>query len=223
YTRAGGVEPAGALGECVGDVWVGDEVEIVGAAYFMPRVVTGPDHFDGFTGDLDNWHIHYNLCRLDGRDVTVIPADCGPGTPDGPVDQPRGDASEGWMIHAWAEPRHDNQLGVFSMWNPTLWPVATPSTVAARGSLSGATDGTSVITDFELPNVTVDRPGTFRFFNADGEAHTVTAGSPTDPSDLFDTGVIAGNDANEISISEPGTYSYFCEIHPTMQGTITVG
>ena len=127
------------------------------------------------------------------------------------------------MIHAWADPAHDNQLGVFSMWNPTLWPVATPGVVAARGSISGTTDGTNVIADLTLPDITVAEPGTLSFFNADGEAHTVTAGSPTDPSSLFDTGVIAGLDANEITIAEPGTYSYFCEIHPTMQGTITIG
>lgn len=223
YARTDGTEPDGALGLCVADGWVGDEVEIVGAAYFMPRIVTGSDHFDGFTGDLDNWHIHYNLCRLDGRDVTVLPADCGPGTPDGREDEPRGDASEGWMIHAWVEPDFDNQLGVFSMWNPTLWPIAAPETVAVRGSVSTTTDETTVITDFVLPDLDLDGPGTFRFFNADGAAHTVTAGTPDSPATAFDTGVIAGRDADEITITEPGEYSYFCEIHPTMQGTITVG
>ncbi len=222
YARSDGAEPEGALGRCRGGVWDGVDVEIVGAAYYQPFYFVGTDHLPGFTGDLDNWHVHYNLCRLDGRDVTVEPATCGPGTPDGPSDQPRGDASEGWMIHAWADDRFDNQLGVFSMWNPTLWPVADPSAVKDRGSLSGTTDEANVIVDFTLPDITVTEPGVLSFFNADGETHTVTAGTPTEPSPEFDSGLIAGRDGREISIDAPGTYSYFCEVHPTMQGTITV-
>ena len=120
YAQRGNADPTGPLGECVGGQWNGVDVEVVGVAYFMPRFFVGDDHFGGFSGDLDNWHIHYNLCRLDGRDVTVSPDQCRGQVPNGPVDQPRGDASEGWMIHAWADPDHDNQLGVFSMWNSTL-------------------------------------------------------------------------------------------------------
>ena len=222
YTRSDGAEPSGALGRCDGSRWDGVDVEIVGAAYFQPFYFVGTDHIPGFTGDLDNWHVHYNLCRLDGRDVTVEPDDCGPGTPNGPQDQPRGDASEGWMIHAWADGRFDNQLGVFSMWNPTLWPAADPEAVKDRGSISGTTDDANVISDFSLPDVSLSEPGILSFFNADQEAHTVTAGTPTEPGSEFDSGLIAGRDGSEISITAPGTYSYFCEIHPTMQGTITV-
>lgn len=223
FARVDGAEPDGALGTCDGDEWIGDDVEIVGAAYFMPHAFTGPDHFDGFSGQLDNWHIHYNLCRLDGNDVTVDPADCGLGTPNGPPGKPRGDASEGWMIHAWAGDGFDNQLGVFSMWNPTIWPVAGPEAVAERGSVSGATDDTHIVRDFTLPDITLSGPGPLSFFNADGEAHTITAGTPTDQQPTFDSGVVTGRESAEIEIGETGTFSYFCQIHPTMQATITVG
>lgn len=223
YAKRDGA-PDGRLGRCRDGAWDGVDVELVGVAFFAPRQVTGEDHFEGFTGDLDNWHIHYNLCRLDGRDVTVPPDQCDDGTPAGAPNMPRGDASEGWMIHAWADPDHDNQLGVFSMWNPTIWPVADPTAVLDRGSLSRTSASTNLIRDFLLPTIELDKPGTVSFFNADAVAHTVTAGTPTDPSGAtFDSDIIGGRDVADITIDEPGTYDYFCIIHPEMRGQIKVG
>jgi plastocyanin len=52
--------------------------------------------------------------------------------------------------------------------------------------------------------------------NADDFTHTAQA-------DAFDTGDIAAGAASEpIVFDEPGTYSYFCGIHNSMTGTITV-
>lgn len=54
--------------------------------------------------------------------------------------------------------------------------------------------------------------------NADDFAHTAEADDAS-----FDTGDIAGGASSEpIVLSEPGTYSYFCGIHNSMTGTITV-
>lgn len=68
---------------------------------------------------------------------------------------------------------------------------------------------------------------TFEFFNNDsqsgGVSHTATA--KTCPKVCpFDTGVFGYNVASQtFTITTPGTYPYFCEIHPTtMVGTITV-
>ena len=210
--------PFGALGRCKDGVWKGVDVEIAGAAFYMPFRAVGNDHFEGFSGPLDNWHVHYNLCRLGGQDVTVLPSVCS-GAKDGPLNQPQGDASEGWMIHAWADRGHDNQLGTFSMWNPSLWPVADPS--AALGSRT--VDNTNLIADFDYQTVEAAVPGRISFFNADPEAHSVTAGTPENPTGEFDTGIVGGGNAASIEISQPGTYEFFCSLHTGMRGTITVG
>lgn len=210
--------PFGALGRCKDGKWKGVEVEIAGAAFYMPFQAVGNDHFEGFSGPLDNWHVHYNLCRLGGQDVTVLPSVCS-GDEDGPLNRPQGDASEGWMIHAWADREHDNQLGAFSMWNPSLWPVADSS--AALGSRT--TDDTNLIADFDYQTVEAAVPGRISFFNADPEAHSVTAGTPENPTGQFDTGVVGGGSAATIEIFEPGTYEFFCSLHTGMRGTITVG
>ena len=78
--------PFGALGRCKDGAWKGVDVEIAGAAFYMPFAAVGNDHFEGFSGPLDNWHIHYNLCRLAGQDVTVLPSVCD-GLSDGPIGQ----------------------------------------------------------------------------------------------------------------------------------------
>ena len=52
-------------------------------------------------------------------------------------------------------------------------------------------------------------PGRISFFNADPEAHSVTAGTPENPTGEFDTGVVGGGSAASIEISRPGTYEFF--------------
>ena len=54
--------------------------------------------------------------------------------------------------------------------------------------------------------------------NTDGANHTLTASDSS-----FDTGtILGGSQASFIAPSEPGTYAFFCAIHPSMTGTITV-
>ncbi|MDZ7673511.1 MAG: hypothetical protein U5K30_00335 [Acidimicrobiales bacterium] len=228
FARSDGEPPDGPLGDCTADGgWDGVPAEAVGVAYFQPFAVVGDEHLDGFTGDFDNWHVHYNLCRLAGRDLTVPPAVCA--AQDGTVGEfepgqaPVGDASEGWMIHAWADPDHDSQIGVFSMWNPSIWPVSDPTEVAsdaAADARRGA--GTEVIDDFTLPDITLGDPGPVNFFNADGVPHNVTAGTPAQPGSLFDSGILNTREVATVEIGDTGEIPYFCSLHPDMRGTITV-
>lgn len=228
FARSDGQAPDGALGRCTDDGgWDGVDAEPVGVAYFQPFFFAGDDHFEGFTGDFDNWHVHYNLCRLVGRDITVPPEVCaGQGGTAGEFEStqaPVGDASEGWMIHAWADDGFDSQLGVFSMWNPSIWPMSDPAVVAddvGSGIRRGA--GTEVIDDFTLPDVTIDGPGTLNFFNADGVAHNVTAGTPASPGSMFDSGILSSRDVTSVEVDGSGEVPYFCSLHPDMRGTITV-
>ena len=210
--------PFGALGRCKDGAWKGVDVEIAGAAFYQPFAAAGNNHFEGFSGPLDNWHIHYNLCRLAGQDVTVLPSVCS-GAADGPLDRPQGDASEGWMIHAWADRGHDNQLGAFSMWNPSIWPLADPTAVLG----SRTAGNTNLISDFDYQTVEAAVPGKISFFNADPEAHSVTAGTPENPTGEFDSGIVGGGSSATIEISQPGTYEFFCSLHTGMRGTITIG
>ncbi len=228
FARPDGTAPDGPLGTCGPDGWDGVDAVPVGVAFFQPFAFVGEDHPEGFTGDLDNWHVHYNLCRLDGRDLTVPPEVCAgqAGTVGEfePAQGPVGEASEGWMIHAWADPTHDNQLGAFSMWNASVWPVTDPEAVGADGSLADRRGGgTEVIDDFTLPDVVVDGPGPVTFFNADGVAHTVTAGTPADPGTAFDSGIIGVRSATTVEVDAAADeVPYFCTLHPDMTGTIRV-
>jgi plastocyanin len=53
--------------------------------------------------------------------------------------------------------------------------------------------------------------------NDDGEAHAVTA---VDKS--FDSAGLDSGDACTHSFTKPGTYAYFCALHPYMKGVIVV-
>jgi plastocyanin len=54
--------------------------------------------------------------------------------------------------------------------------------------------------------------------NLDQDAHTATAEDGS-----FDTGILTPDArSGEITAPAPGTYGYFCKIHPGMRGTLTV-
>lgn len=66
---------------------------------------------------------------------------------------------------------------------------------------------------------TVAPGATIEVTNLDDAPHTLTADDGS-----FDTGNLAANQAGTITApSAPGTYSYFCAIHPSMTSSITVG
>jgi plastocyanin len=70
---------------------------------------------------------------------------------------------------------------------------------------------------FKPPTVTIHAGETVLFVNDDGDAHTVSA---TDKS--FDSGGLDTNERWRHTFAKAGTYSYFCELHPYMKGTIVV-
>lgn len=53
--------------------------------------------------------------------------------------------------------------------------------------------------------------------NEDGAAHTATADDGS-----FDTGTLEKGKIKSASFKAAGTFPYFCEIHPTMHGTVEV-
>lgn len=75
------------------------------------------------------------------------------------------------------------------------------------------------IKDFKYspPALTVRVGDRVTFVNNDDEAHTVTADDKSFDSEGLDT---AGTWQH--IFSKPGTYHYFCELHPYMKATIVV-
>jgi len=223
YQRADGQLPGGALGQCENGAWVGEPLELVGTAFVIPPSILGVDHPETFAGPLDNWHIHYNLCRgnAQGRDTFVPKSEC---TARG------GNFSEalGWMLHAWVDPEHDNQLGVFSMWNSSNSPVMDPGSIYDAREVRGSDfpDGAeqSLIADFLFAGpLTVGADQPLFFNNVDAVPHTVTAGTPNAPdTEAFDSGVLTPGSNFAVSFEEAGVYSLFCSLHPDMVATVTV-
>jgi plastocyanin len=65
--------------------------------------------------------------------------------------------------------------------------------------------------------VTVQTGGKVIWLNRDTAPHTATADDGS-----FDTGTIERGKLKSETFKEAGTYPYFCEIHPTMHGTVEV-
>lgn len=69
---------------------------------------------------------------------------------------------------------------------------------------------------YALPTLEIAVGDTVTFTNADAAPHTATA---TDGS--FDTGRLTQGQSASITISEAGTFDYFCAVHPSMKASIT--
>jgi plastocyanin len=78
---------------------------------------------------------------------------------------------------------------------------------------------------FVPSTVIVDIAGTVTWENQDNAMHTVTSGSTGDGFDgVFDSGMMFENsDPFSHTFYAPGTYEYYCMIHPWMGGTVIVG
>lgn len=56
-------------------------------------------------------------------------------------------------------------------------------------------------------------------------SHTVTSGNPSDKQTgtVFDSGLIKPSNTFSYTFKDPGTYHYFCMVHPWMTGEVIVG
>jgi plastocyanin len=77
-------------------------------------------------------------------------------------------------------------------------------------------------TSFQPQQIRVAPGTTVRWVNQDNFAHTVTAGTRDNPSGLFDSGNVSSGGTFSFTFQEPGTYDYFCSIHPGMNGQVVV-
>ena len=73
------------------------------------------------------------------------------------------------------------------------------------------------IKDFKLPDLTINVGDTIEWTNEDSAPHTATADNK-----FFDTDRLEEGDSHKITFNKPGTFSYYCSIHPYMKGTVVV-
>lgn len=98
--------------------------------------------------------------------------------------------------------------------------VAAGTAPATAPAVSDSQMGTSVsIVDFAFqPGYAVVPAGsTVSWFNAGAAPHTVTSSAGA-----FDSGTIGSGGGFSTTFWTPGTYSYYCAIHPSMVGTVQV-
>jgi plastocyanin len=79
------------------------------------------------------------------------------------------------------------------------------------------------IKQFMFAPATVEAPvgTTINWTNRDAIEHSVTEGSP-DMSPAFDSGFFIQEQSWSFTLTEPGTFHYYCQRHPFMQGDLIV-
>jgi plastocyanin len=94
---------------------------------------------------------------------------------------------------------------------------SAPATDAPAADDAGA-GAEIVISEFEFSEgITVPVGTTVIVRNEDSAGHTVTADDGS-----FDSGRIDGGSTGEVTFTAAGTFTFHCEVHPGMTGTITV-
>jgi plastocyanin len=103
--------------------------------------------------------------------------------------------------------------------NPIPAAPADPSAPADPGTGSGDAAASITISNFDFGDPVTVAPGaTVQVSNSDGEPHTVTA-----DKGAFDTGQIDGGSTGSFTApTKPGTYKFFCGVHPSMTGSLVV-
>ena len=73
-------------------------------------------------------------------------------------------------------------------------------------------------------SIIIERGEKVRWINNEVEVHSVTSGleSGAYRGKLFDSGLLNVNQAFEHTFDNPGTYNYYCTVHPIMTGVVNV-
>ena len=76
---------------------------------------------------------------------------------------------------------------------------------------------------YDPSTVTISAGGTVTFVNSDMAPHTATSGTAIDgPDGVWDTSLIMNAASYSVTLDNPGTYDYFCMVHPWMDGKVIV-
>lgn len=104
--------------------------------------------------------------------------------------------------------------GCMSTQSPQISPQATPTAVAGLNSV--------MIQNFAFSpaTLTIKTGTTVTWMNKDGAPHQIAS----DPGSAvaFTSESLANGASYQFTFNQPGTYSYYCTIHPSMKATIIV-
>jgi len=93
---------------------------------------------------------------------------------------------------------------------------------AQQGGGGGGGGGADAVSikgfKYAPPQATVKAGSKVTFTNDDGAPHTATDTA----TGAFDTGTLNRGQSKAVTLQQPGTINYVCELHPFMKGTLTV-
>jgi LysM repeat protein/plastocyanin len=117
--------------------------------------------------------------------------------------------------------------GYGSSTQPYTYPVPPSGYRAPTPVPSGAPSGNATVSIqnmmFVPSSITVHVGTLVMWKNLDSVAHTVTSGTPSAPSGMFDSGTLNPGQSFQFTFTTPGTFAYYCRIHgAAMEGTVTV-
>jgi plastocyanin len=95
--------------------------------------------------------------------------------------------------------------------------IGQTSPVAATGEMQYGASVSIVDFAFSPSYVEIPAGGSVSWYNAGAAPHTVTS-----TSGAFGSGTINPGGGYGVTLTVPGTYTYYCSIHPSMAGTIVV-
>jgi plastocyanin len=98
-------------------------------------------------------------------------------------------------------------------------PTAEPSGAATEEPAAELEEVTITIQGFRYQpeEVTISVGSTITWTNMDGPEHSATADDRS-----FNTGLLGTGESASITFDTPGTYTYFCILHPSMTATVIV-
>jgi plastocyanin len=99
---------------------------------------------------------------------------------------------------------------------------AGPSAQIVPCPPSGTTNVTIQDFSFTPDNVTISANGIVKWTNNGPSVHTVTSGTTPTPDGKFNSGDLGTGATVCVQFLGIGTAQYFCAIHPTMTGSVTV-
>ena len=117
---------------------------------------------------------------------------------------------------------------------PTPVPTAATAPPPGAGTTAGVSESVTIeivrasepidvdIVDFRLRNLTVHVGTTVTWTNLDPVPHTTTAGTPGSQSGEWDSPFLSENQEYSFKFTQAGTFPYYCRIHPSMTGRVTV-
>lgn len=89
----------------------------------------------------------------------------------------------------------------------------------SKGDITIVLGASSLTTGaFKPENYTVKAGTMVTWFNGDATTHTVTSTT----AGVFDSGNLGSGHTYSFTFNTPGTFNYYCVIHPNMKGTIIV-